>query len=134
MRADLTERLFSEFPDLYAARRVADTRLASDGIAVGDGWFELLRDLSAQLDSLSSRPLALQVKQKFGGLRLYLVPGTRSDAARALIRTADERSFRTCERCGATGTLRRFETGLMTTCADHAEGSEPCEDTDALLS
>lgn len=54
-----------------------------------------------------------QVKEKFGGLRVYLDNGT--DAALAAVRDAEAQAARTCERCGADG-AKRSGSWLRTLC------------------
>jgi hypothetical protein len=47
---------------------------------------------------------AVQVKEKFGGLRFYVSGG--DEYVRGLITMAESFSFRTCEDCGIPGTQR----------------------------
>lgn len=78
----------------------------------GDGWYDLLLDLVAELERLAHRLDAetrehfyvSQVKEKYGTLRFYL--SLSSDEMEAEIRVAEERSARTCEQCGGLGELR----------------------------
>jgi hypothetical protein len=74
----LTEQMYAAFPDLYRGR----TRPPRDsamcwGFQCGDGWYEILYDLSKELTdyALQRPPLRLevmQVKSKFGNLRFHL--------------------------------------------------------------
>jgi hypothetical protein len=57
----------------------------------------------------------LQVKEKFGGLRIYV--NHADDAIRQRIEAAEQESFHTCEICGQPGKLR--EDALMTLCDEH---------------
>lgn len=66
------------------------------------GWYELLNELGKELQN-SNEPLDLtQVKQKFGGLRVY---GIYTLTASDIIDKAILKSFETCERCGKPGKL-----------------------------
>ena len=73
----------------------------------GEGWSELLTDLCGTIEPLlaslpaDERPYAVQVKEKFGGLRFYMM-GSLPEIE-AAIDVAEERSNRTCEVCGAPG-------------------------------
>src|SRR5579871_3328832 len=117
MRRELEERLFSTFPRLYAERDPETSRM-SDGFACGDGWFELVWDLSAKLEALGNPEVrAFQVKEKFGALRFYLGPGLIfvpgggtvrfgqerevDSRAREFIEAAEHASETVCETCGA---------------------------------
>ena len=62
-------------------------------------------------------PTVLQVKEKFGTLRLYVKDA--SDDVRAMIELAVERSAVTCEECEAAGRLRHGTGGMRTLCDDH---------------
>jgi len=112
MHIDLDKLLCARFPNLYADR----TRSIQDscmgwGFECGDGWFGLLWELSETLEPLiadmegpsAEWPRAVQVKEKFGGLRFYMSHET--DEMSAAIRRAEERSEAECETCGAAGSV-----------------------------
>lgn len=48
-----------------------------------------------------------QIKEKFGGLRLYLNGGYEADIVNDIIVDVEELSLRTCEFCGAPGYPRK---------------------------
>ena len=108
--------------------------------SVSRGWSGILVDLLHVLDVAieevaASHPRAHAVhfttKGKFGSLRVHFdlsgISGP-DDAAWSLLREviarAEERSTRTCERCGASGRLRVIDDWLMTLCDAHASGHE----------
>ena len=63
-------------------------------------------------------PVAVQVKEKFGGLRFYVQAATKEHYN--YISFAESMSYRTCEQCGAPG--KRYTDGWHTTLCDiHAE-------------
>ena len=108
MNKDLDNRLTTYFPLLYVDRNGCKTKTAMCyGFACGDGWFDLIFELSEKLESIikktnytsSNQPKAVQVKQKFGTLRFYMVNET--DEMRDLIREAERRSKSICHLCGA---------------------------------
>lgn len=59
---------------------------------------------------------AVQVKEKFGGLRFYVDGG--DDYTRGLIAMAEDMSFRICEVCGKPGQLRQGGW-ILTLCDEH---------------
>lgn len=71
-----TQKLFKSYPRLYRSREYG---LMEDGFCCGDGWFDLIEKLSADIEQaardagldLTSEqwPSAIQVKEKFGTLR-----------------------------------------------------------------
>lgn len=64
-----------------------------------------------------TRLLAIQVKEKFAGLRFYTI--NHSDEARKLIAEAQEKSFTICEICGYPGKTYRIRSWLTTLCEQH---------------
>lgn len=74
-------------------------------------------------EEASNVPIAVQVKEKFGGLRFYVNSAT--DKQWSYINFAESMSCRTCEECGAPG--KRYTDGWERTLCDiHAamEGRE----------
>lgn len=80
-----------------------------------DGWFNLIWQFSEQLEKIANlisptidRPQMVQVKEKFGGLRLYYwhLPGEYT-AIRSLGYALENESFKICEVCGAPGSVRK---------------------------
>ena len=73
-------------------------------VDVGDGWRGIVCGLLADLDAIGLPELqVLQIKEKFGLLRVYVNQGNEDVATR--ISVAVEVSGQTCEICGAPGTL-----------------------------
>lgn len=115
------DKLKQDFPLLYAHL---------SWIECGDGWFDLIYDLSGQLELLIQKyreeidcaedyyPFAEQVKEKYGELRFYM--STESDKMSRLIETATKRSMEICEVCGKTGKFI-VEGWMMTRCEEHDE-------------
>ena len=118
MNPELDAALVRDFPHLYRDRHsdTMRTRMC-DGFAVDDGWELLIRRLSEKLEPIARKTglYAVQVKEKFGGLRFY-VEKNASDEAESAIDAAEEESFRICERCGAAGSTREYGNWLSTLC------------------
>ena len=109
MNAEHTKYLFEKYPLLYRGRFLPITQsLVPFGFENGDGWFKIISDLSEKITELDARDgtetIAVQVKEKFGGLRYYAQAG--SGAICDLIDEAEALSERTCEWCGEPGTTR----------------------------
>lgn len=109
---------------------------------VGPGWEQILVDLDHEFVMITGQGTSehnkiriLQIKEKFGGLRVYYDPrtlqeGREEKAYQALcaklgeaVLEAERRSFRTCEKCGSEdGTETRNPEGqkfgrVLTLCA-----------------
>jgi hypothetical protein len=71
---------------------------------VGPGWASILKRLDVVLAAIDPNLEVFQVKEKFGGLRVYV--GTsegKYEAVENAISLAEGLSFRTCEKCGEPG-------------------------------
>jgi hypothetical protein len=114
MNEYLDRTLVADFPILYGQRYGDMRETCMVWGFPGDGWEPLIRDLSTQLEFLNENtPVhveAIQVKEKFGGLRFYVggIEGGKfwADIVFALIDAAEARSYYICEDCGARGEER----------------------------
>jgi len=87
----------------------------------GPGWHPLIKDALSKLEALGNAKLAvLQVKEKFGGLRIYL--SLHSDETDAIIKAAEEEARKTCEDCGSKENVELCGDGWLRTLCN------PCEE------
>ena len=104
MNSEHSEYLVKTFPTLYQDYG-GDMRQTCMhwGFECGDGWFELLKELSEKLEPLGT--VAAQVKEKFGGLRFYTTGELVevADEVDKAIDVAEMRAWGTCELCGEPG-------------------------------
>lgn len=117
--SNLTE-LVKQYPEIYDSMWF--------GFECGDGWYELLSNLSQQLTDYCQQsgidvPEAKQVKEKFGTLRFYVdYPAGCSDEQYNIINEfidhAEDASGQICEVCGEPGTTggKRW---ISTRCEKH---------------
>lgn len=108
MNEENTKYLRENFPNLFKEYG-GDPRQTcmAWGFAVGDGWFEIIKELAEKLEPLGV--VAAQVKEKFGGLRFYTNPlpeGVDWEEVHKYIGEAEEKSYTTCEQCGKPGDRR----------------------------
>lgn len=124
--------LFERYPLLFA--RYATKPPGYSHLQCGDGWFDLIDSLCEVLQrSVTShrpphpQPAAVQVKEKFGGLRFYIHGGDQYQ--HGLIDMAEEMSFRICEICGSPGRMLIDDRNWsMARCAAHAPANaKPAE-------
>ena len=122
MNAKNTEYLWNRYPKLYQGRNSPITQSLIPFETNGDGWFKLIDQLSADITALDERDgsqtIAVQVKEKYGGLRFYIESGT--DAVIEAIDKAEDLSLKTCEYCGEPGTTRN--DGWVSTMCDNCWG------------
>lgn len=88
---------------------------------VDEGWHKILDMLFDRIrihcvETNQPLPMISQIKEKFGGLRVYTEG--HDNIINAFIRDAEEESYETCELCGKPGKLR--QVGWMKTlCKKH---------------
>jgi len=105
------------------------------GLECGSGWYPILTDL---FKDMSKYPVVIhQVKEKFGGLRVYWQedgPMSEKDhqAVHDLVAKAEDRCWRTCENCGAEGQLV-VANGWRYTHCDLCKDTDGWKERDALL-
>lgn len=89
---------------------------------VGSGWKHILELVYAG-KGLTPSVNIVQVKEKFGGLRIYFDSEDMDEYRRfgELVTLAEYMSARTCEYCGASGKIRRDLAWLKCLCKEHYE-------------
>lgn len=83
--------------------------------AVGRGWKPILDRLHERLAELDPGYEVSQVKEKYGGLRVYLASDETLEMQDA-IDAAEAESLVTCERCGQSGSQQTYGGWARTTC------------------
>jgi len=109
MKEELEKKLLEKYPKIIQC-----------GLAIGDGWYFILDTLcmSLQSDTDNNRApqvRAVQIKEKFGGLRFYVDGGNEKQYG--MIWLAEAMAGRTCEKCGTTKDVkRRGKSWVKTLC------------------
>jgi hypothetical protein len=128
MSPERDDAIFLRWPDWFANRGNTSISMMKWGFECGDGWYKIIWELFERLEPVVAESEAegpfevLQIKQKMGGLRVYL---SRTNAAiKDAIMVAQERSIITCELCGEPGSID-WETEwyqvLCTSCRAHTQ-------------
>lgn len=118
MLKDKEDLLYSAYPLLF---RDCPGYLIDRGMACSTGWYEIIDRMAAKLEQIlevlpeDQRFRAVQVKEKFGGLRFY-TDGKLPDAAIEIIGQACREADKTCEDCGEPGILRESRPWIRTLC------------------
>lgn len=92
-------------------------------IDVGPGWHELVVGVHSQLSGIDPDYHIHQVKEKFGGLRYYYAPSDKATMEQAsqmaeIVRSAEERSWKICEECGAPGEIQGDQWVRVVLCSN----------------
>lgn len=138
MNEQQTQKLLNDFPYLYRGKTEGmQHNLMCFGFECGDGWFDLIYDLSTKIDAIAKKeglegeayPKAFQVKEKFGGLRFYFDNGVPKEVLDA-VDEAEAKAATICEVCGAPGSRRTRGGWVTTLCDEHAPKQEEVDETD----
>ena len=132
MNEENTKKLFERFKFFQPKKSIQESLMAF-GFECGDGWFDILWNLSLEIEKELQDPKlkeqqegeypfeVVQTKEKFGGLRYYTNWGT--DAIYDLISKAEHLSYKTCEACGMPGKPNK-EGWITTLCKDHHKANK----------
>ncbi len=104
------DQLATAYPSLFTNVRC--------GIELPDGWTPILLWFGEQVTKRKANVTIEQVKEKFGGLRIY----TSGDDVDDLVAIAEFRASKTCERCGESGVCRGG--GWLKTLCDGCHGGK----------
>ena len=140
----LDKYLCQKYPKIFAERDKSPMESCMHwGLAVGNGWFSLIDDLCSRIQShIDSnnesvdkgyttftkgkvlQVVALQVKEKFAGLRFYYSGG--DDYIRGIVDFAESLSYSICETCGKMNNEvgRNLKGWIVTTCKEHSKNSK----------
>ena len=99
----------------------------------GAGWNDLVNDTLDRLFAVDPDLEILQVKEKFGTLRLYYHTEFDHGTPQAMligttVRDAEMRSERICEQCGLPGQLFSQNRRIFASCTKHAGDAIVVED------
>jgi len=114
MKKELEEKLFEKYPKLLRGRNKSIKKnLLPFGIACDDGWYDLIDETLAKIKEKNEDVKVTQIKEKYGGLRVYISKG--NDAIFDIIHEAEEKSASICEKCGSKDAERRSRGGWIKT-------------------
>lgn len=94
------------------------------GVECGRGWNGLLDDAIRDILAIQPDVVASQIKEKFGGLRIYL-DNVHDEAVYDVVDRYEILSKRVCQECGEPGKLIKGGW-LVTLCPKHAQEEEEC--------
>lgn len=115
-----SEQLIERFPQLYIHPRWGKIQFE-----INNGWFDLILNLSLEIEKCVNSsenkiwPVAMQVKEKFGGLRFYV--DNSDDDIDNIIAKYENLSIETCDVCGKTGKRESVNRWLSVRCTEHSE-------------
>lgn len=91
------------------------------GLECGSGWHQIIFEMAKEIEALShstgKKYKAVQIKEKFGGLRVYV---NQNDAEiDEIIKRAESLCAKTCEACGKAGKNIAKGGWYKTVCEEH---------------
>lgn len=120
MDKKLEDKLMNTYPLIFKGRykSIKESSIPF-GLECGSGWYWLIDNLcnciQGYIDNNNKPQVeAIQVKEKFGGLRFYI--NSSDDLIHGMIWLAENLSFRTCESCGAIKDVSQTSGWIKTLC------------------
>lgn len=100
MNKELEKKLMDAYPkffeDMYGSPM---STCMAWGCACGEGWYNIIENACKELAKVAPPEFKFaQIKEKFGGLRLYTDYGNA--ATNKIVGEAETESYKTCEYCG----------------------------------
>lgn len=93
------------------------------GIECGEGWYKLLQPIFDYIEEYNKdkvnddeKLIPLQIKEKFGGLRVYM--NFYTDELNKLIEDAEDEAYNTCEICGSKEDIGQTTGWITTMCRE----------------
>lgn len=136
MDQELQNQLFEKYPELFSNKNLGiKNSCMAWGIECGNGWFDIISPLCFMIKNHENNivwqteykqktepeykndciPVKFdQIKEKFGGLRIYFSGG--DDYVEGLVSMAEAMSYKICEVCGDRGSPN--ENGWISTLCD----------------
>jgi len=115
-------KILTSYPNIFGPGPwpVSKTMLGW-GFTCGDGWYPILDRLFADIDRIRGEDglkklEVVQLKQKLGGLRVYVRGG--NERVQTRLRQAEEEAFFICEGCGGPSLGIGDRDGYLTTLCD----------------
>lgn len=118
MDSKLQNQLYDKYPRIFRQKDLSITESCMPwGIDTNDGWYDIIERLCDKIARYSLgkdwHVEAIQVKEKFGGLRFYIDGG--DDQIDKFVEEAISESYKTCEVCGKPGKPNK-EGWIVTLC------------------
>ena len=145
MKPALQNKLYARYPDLFIQKDLSMKETCMCwGISVADGWYGIIDSLCRQMMEVIVDvrkvfpdyrcPEFVQVKEKFGTLRIYLTQHSHMfqgeddsyekdlwEEMDSLVRSAEHASLYVCEHCGTTVDVETSGGWLVTLCNECRE-------------
>lgn len=142
MKKELENKLFKRYPKIFVKHSLSPHESPMCfGLECDDGWFWLIDKLCLAIQNYleNNKHLmipqieAVQIKEKFGGLRFYV--NYVNDGIGGMIAFAECLSYSICERCGSTKDVTQNKKGwirsLCKICRE-PKGGVAMKDKDAI--
>lgn len=133
MKTELEQKLFNKYPEIFRQKDLSMKETCMCwGIECGDGWYNLIDMLCSILQFNTDKNNypqveAIQVKEKFGGLRFYYNILAKEDdkyyerhcgSIEGTISFVEYLSEKVCERCGSNKNVEATKGWISHLCED----------------
>jgi len=121
MNMELSKKLYGDFPKIFEYNRGTPSNPMLPmawGFECGDGWYGIINHCCKMIQydvdrNNKTQVVAVQVKEKFGGLRFYIDGG--DEKAYDIIHFFESLSYIICEECGSSNATSETTCGWVRT-------------------
>lgn len=139
MKKELQDKIINDFPKLFEDRGT----WRKFYFETGDGWYALIYNACKELQEWSDKNniqiTLLQIKEKFGPVRIYYMItndnglNVAQSEIDTIVEKAEELSTQTCEKCGNMENVKRTNFGwIKYFCAECATKRAAAKDAHAF--
>lgn len=133
MKKALTAEIYLKCPIIFRGHSKGPKQtLMYFGFECDDGWFDLISELSYQIERIARKlretgvapnrtPMVSQVKEKYGTLKYYVNNSTSE--IQESVEIAGIKSSKTDEECGHLGSLKRLNECWYKTLCEQCESA-----------
>lgn len=120
MKEELEKKLYEKYPKIFRQKDLSMQETCMCwGMECDDGWYWLIDKLCDTIQNYTDingkdQVEATQVKEKFGGLRFYVIGA--NDLVDGMIWLAESMSHNICEKCGSTKDVSSTKGWIVTLC------------------
>lgn len=116
--------LVNKYPKIFKDRYGVDIKstLMGFGFDCDNGWYTIIDELCGTIQTyIDETPnveqvIAVQVKEKFGGLSFYYKGGDKY--VRDIVNKISGLSYKTCEKCGSNDDIKQTKGWVKTLCGE----------------
>jgi hypothetical protein len=111
------QEIMKRYPEFFTDKRYGDKDDICFSFECNTGWYSMLEEMFAELKAIDAKLTFMQIKEKFGSLRVYYSHfgsekmtdeeyKVQDKLVQDIITKYENKSYNVCEQCGAPGEVK----------------------------